>query len=50
MAQAVVDLREARRQLREAKADKGGYRVQGLNLIQQAIDQLREGINFANTH
>jgi hypothetical protein len=50
MAQAVVDLREARRQLREAKADKGGYRVQGLNLIQQAINQLREGINFANTH
>jgi hypothetical protein len=50
MAQAVVDLREARRQLREAKHDKGGYRVLGLQFIQQAINQLREGINFANTH
>jgi len=50
MAQAIVHLREARRQLREAKHDKGGYRAQGLQLIQQAVVQLREGINFANTH
>lgn len=48
MAQAVVELREARRQLREAKANKGGYRVQGLNLIQQALTQVWEGIRFAN--
>jgi hypothetical protein len=50
MAQGMVDLREARRQLHEAKADKGGYRVQGLHLIQEAMVQIREGINFANTH
>ncbi|HZS40474.1 MAG TPA: hypothetical protein VFF06_26765 [Polyangia bacterium] len=50
MGNAIVALREARRQLREAKHDKGGYRAQGLALIQQAIVQLREGINFANTH
>jgi hypothetical protein len=50
MAQGIVDLREARRQLREAKADKGGYRVRALQLIQQAITQLFEGIQFANTH
>jgi len=48
MAQAIVDLREARRQLREAKPDKGGFRVQGLEFIQQAIAQVREGIQFAN--
>jgi hypothetical protein len=48
MAQAVVALREARRQLREARHDKGGYRVQALNLIQEALEQVREGIRFAN--
>ncbi len=50
MAQAMVELREAARQLREAEHDKGGYRVQALQFIQQAMIQLREGINFANTH
>jgi len=48
MAQAVVELREARRQLREARADKGGYRVQALSLIEQALAQVWEGIRFAN--
>lgn len=48
MAQAVVELREARRQLREAKRDKGGYRVQALNAIEQALVEVREGIRFAN--
>ncbi|HLK90139.1 MAG TPA: hypothetical protein VKZ18_09605 [Polyangia bacterium] len=48
MGQAVVELREARRQLREAKRDKGGYRVQGLNLIEGALAEVREGIRFAN--
>jgi hypothetical protein len=48
MWRAVVSLREARRQLLEAKHDKGGYRVQALTLTQQAIEQLREGIAFAN--
>jgi hypothetical protein len=50
MWQAVVSLREARRQLREAKHDKGGHRVQAMTLIEQAIAQLREGITFANRH
>ncbi|MGD0835637.1 MAG: hypothetical protein ABSB49_03215 [Polyangia bacterium] len=50
MARAIVDLREGRRQLREAKGDKGGYRVRGLELIQQAIAQVKEGIRFANRH
>jgi hypothetical protein len=32
----------------KAKADKGGYRVQALNLIQETLAQVREGIQFAN--
>jgi hypothetical protein len=50
MSAGIVALREARRQLREAKPDKGGYRAQGLALIDQAIVQLKEGIRFANVH
>lgn len=48
MAQAVVELREARLQLWEGKGDKGGYRIQALNLIEQALTQVQEGIRFAN--
>ena len=50
MAAGVVALREARRQLKEAKHDKGGHREQAIALINQAIEQLREGIRFANMH
>jgi hypothetical protein len=50
MRNGIVQLREARRQLTEAKHDKGGYRAHALSLVNQAIVQLREGINFANTH
>jgi hypothetical protein len=50
MHAGIVALREARRQLREAKHDKGGHRVQALELIQQAIEQLKEGVRFANMH
>ncbi len=48
MARAVAELREARQQLREARHDKGGYRVQALNLIQQALGEVWQGIQFAN--
>jgi hypothetical protein len=48
MSRALVALHEARRQLREAKDDKGGYRVHALILTQDAIGELREGITFAN--
>jgi hypothetical protein len=48
MAQAVVELREARRELWQSRADKGGYRIQALNLIEQALVQVQEGIQFAN--
>lgn len=50
MAAGIVALREARRQLREGKHDKGGDRRQALELIHQAIGELKEGIRFANAH
>lgn len=48
MARAVAELREARRQLREARRDKGGYRVQALSLIRQALGEVAQGIRFGN--
>ena len=50
MARGIIALREAHRQLVEPKHDKGGFRVQALGFIQQAMVQVREGIRFANTH
>jgi hypothetical protein len=50
MGQAMVELREAHKQLREAKGDKGGHRARALELIKQAEQQIREGIKFANQH
>jgi hypothetical protein len=48
MGQAIVDLREARKQLRDAKHDKGGFRKRALASVQQAIDEVKAGIAFAN--
>lgn len=44
MAQALVDLREARKQLRQAKGDKGGHRARARGLIDDAIKEVRQGI------
>lgn len=50
MRDTIIDLREARKQLRHAKRDKGGFRRQALGSVQQAIDAVKEGIAFANSH
>src|SRR5262249_6266261 len=50
MANAVVSLREARKQVKEAKHDKGGYRKTAMVEINEAIKQLMEGIHFADKH
>jgi hypothetical protein len=43
--QAALDaLREARRQLEAATADKGGHRKEAMALIDAAIYQVRQGI------
>ena len=50
MRNAVLELREAFHQLRDAKPDKGGHRVKAMELIKQAIEQTREGIKWADKH
>jgi hypothetical protein len=36
--------------LRHGPGDKGGHKAKALELIQQAIYEIDEGIRFANTH
>jgi len=48
MRDSMIALREARKQLLEAEGDKGGHRMKALGLIDQAMRQLHEGIEFAN--
>lgn len=45
--QAALDhLRDARAQLEQASADKGGHRVKAIELINQAIDEVQAGIRY----
>ncbi len=50
MRAAVVQLREARKQLKDAKHDKGGFREEAMHQTNEAIKQLRDGIRFADHH
>jgi hypothetical protein len=50
MGQAMVDLREARKQLKDAKHDKGGFRNQAMMDVRDAMKEVREGIRFDNHH
>ena len=50
MGQAMVDLREARKQLWHAKHDKGGFRKQALESIKMAMQSVHKGIEFADHH
>lgn len=47
MERALGDLQDARIALEISSPDKGGYRVQALELVNQAITQVRMGIGFA---
>jgi hypothetical protein len=47
MQNALADLQAARGELQVALADKGGHRVAALNLVNQAISQVRQGIAYA---
>ena len=40
----------AAEELQKADRDKGGHRVQALNLTQQAITHVQAGIQYDNTH
>jgi hypothetical protein len=44
MVNARGDLQQAQNALQLAVPDKGGHRVTAINLVQQAIDQVNQGI------
>ncbi|HLI66116.1 MAG TPA: hypothetical protein VKU90_07100 [Caulobacteraceae bacterium] len=44
MQNALVDLQNARSELAVALRDKGGHRAVAVNLVNQAITQVQEGI------
>ena len=48
MKNAMVALREARKQLVEAKGDKGGHRGKALELIDQAMHDVHDGVMWAD--
>jgi hypothetical protein len=50
MARARTLLHEAAESLRAGPSDKGGHKVKAIELIEQAVFEVEEGIRFANTH
>lgn len=50
MEQALSSLKDAEDFLERATADKGGYRVKALNLVEQAAKETEEGIKFDRTN
>ncbi len=50
MENALSYLNEANDQLSQASHDKGGHRVEAINLVNQAISEVHTGIDFANNH
>ncbi|HVV86090.1 MAG TPA: hypothetical protein VHE35_23685 [Kofleriaceae bacterium] len=50
MRKALASLMTARTQLEKATADKGGHRVKAIELVNQAIDEVKAGIEYDNTH
>lgn len=50
MDAAMRALQEAQQHLNAAAADKGGHRVNALRLIDQAMREVQEGMEYANRH
>jgi len=50
MAAALDELQAARGELQAAAADKGGHRVRAIELVDDAIEQVRRGIGYAANH
>ena len=50
MRAALEHLRAAKAELKAAERDKGGHRKEALRLIDRAIDHVKEGIEYADTH
>ena len=50
MESTLALLQNARSELTAATPNKGGHRERALALVDQSIEQVREGISFAATH
>ena len=50
MEAALHHLQAAAEELRQAEHDKGGHRAKALDLTQQAINHLKAGMHFDETH
>lgn len=50
MKEALETLRTARAQLDKATADKGGHRAKAIVLTDQAIDEVKAGVEFDDAH
>jgi hypothetical protein len=50
MQAALANLRQARANLQAATADKGGHRERAIELVNQAIDQVEEGMRYDRRH
>lgn len=50
MGSALSSLKKARVDLKAATSDKGGHRVRAINLVDQAISEVEQGIKFDNKH
>lgn len=48
MRLALDALRTARAELSMAEANKGGHRVRAISLIDEAIDQVKDGMDYAD--
>ncbi len=48
MRAALDHLKSAQKNLQRASSDKGGHRVNALNLVEQAIAEVNRGISVAN--
>lgn len=50
MKAALQSLNQAKNQLEKATPDKGGHRAKAIELVDQAIGEVKEGIEFDNKH
>lgn len=50
MTAALEHLRAAKEELNKASEDKGGHRVAAIKAIEEAIQQVKEGIRYADRH
>jgi hypothetical protein len=50
MQQALAQLQDARNWLERAEHNKGGWRVLAVRLVDQAMNDVRNGMAYADTH